>query len=433
MESGGQPGRQGQLVMRNKKSEGLGPGFNRLWSASILTNLADGVLSVAAPLLAITLTKDPVLIALLSAMISLPWLLFAIPIGLIVDLVDKRHLIAITNTMRFLIAAFLALSISTNRITIYWLLVAAFLIGICEVAADTAAQSLIPVILEKQNFERANSRLNISESVIQGFVGAPLSGFLYSAAIFLPFAFNSLGFAMAAVFVLLIPVHLIAPTETLVAQKKDRASFLSEIKFGLKHLWKDKDLRGLVSVTTSMGFFFSLAMSTIVLFATETLKIQPRYFGVVMAIIGSGGILGALVAPKLSKRFGRGRVLAVSIVFSSLSTLAGGLAPDVWFYIAISFLSSVAISTWNVLLMSCYQVLIPKEIYGRIHGARRTFVWGIMPIGAFCGGVIANTGLRSPLIIGGIGTTIISVAAFSMISRIGAATSEEVSASSSKD
>ena len=409
--------------MSEKKSEPLGSGFNRLWSASILSNLADGVLAVAAPLLAITLTKDPVLIALLSAMISLPWLFFAIPIGLIVDLVDKRHLIALTNTLRFLIAALLALSISTDHITIYWLLGAAFLIGICEVAADTAAQSLIPVILEKQNFERANSRLNISESIIQGFVGAPLSGFLYSAAMFLPFIFNSLGFAIAAIFVLMIPAHLVAPKEIIESQKIERESFLAEIKFGLKHLWRDKNLRGLVSVTTSMGFFFSLAMSTMVLFATEILKVQPKYFGVVMAVIGAGGIVGALAAPKTSKRFGRGRVLAVTIVVSSVAMLLQGFAPNIWFYIPVGFCASIAMAHWNILLMSCYQVLIPKEIYGRIHGARRTFVWGIMPIGAFCGGVIANTGLRSPLIVGGIGTTVISLAAYSMIRRIGESTS----------
>ena len=68
----------------------LGPAFNRLWGASLTTNLADGVLSAAAPLLAITLTKNPVLISVLSALAMLPWLFFAIPIGVIVDRVDRR-------------------------------------------------------------------------------------------------------------------------------------------------------------------------------------------------------------------------------------------------------------------------------------------------------------------------------------------------------
>jgi MFS family permease len=86
------------------KTEKLGPAFNRLFSAGAISNLADGLLAVAAPLLAISLTKNPVLISMLSALVMLPWLLFAIPIGLIVDRVDKRLLITFTNSIRFVIA-----------------------------------------------------------------------------------------------------------------------------------------------------------------------------------------------------------------------------------------------------------------------------------------------------------------------------------------
>ncbi len=406
------------------KSDSLGPGFNRLFSASVISNLADGLLAVAAPLLAITLTKDPVLISMLSAFVMLPWLLFAIPIGLVVDRVDKRLLVTFTNTLRFVIAGLVALAITTDTITIYWLLLATFLIGICEVAADTAAQSLIPVILEKKNFERANSRLNIAETVIQNFVGAPLSGFLYATAIVLPFMLNSLGFLIAAIFVFLIPAHLIVAPQDKEQEIKERDSFLSEIKFGLKYLWNDRPLRRLVATTTSLGFFYSLSTSTLILFITEILQVEAKYFGVLMAGAGSGAVLGGIVTPALSKRFGRGLVLAVAIFISSITVLFQGLSPNVWIFGAIGFISSFSITNWNILLMSCYQVLIPAELYGRIHGARRTFVWGVMPIGAFTGGVIAQSGLRIPLIVGGIATTLISISAFSFIYRLGNQTSQ---------
>jgi MFS family permease len=406
------------------KSDSLGPGFNRLFSASVISNLADGLLAVAAPLLAITLTKDPILISMLSAFVMLPWLLFAIPIGLIVDRVDKRLLVTFTNTLRFVIAGLVALAITTDTITIYWLLLATFLIGICEVAADTAAQSLIPVILEKKNFERANSRLNIAETVIQNFVGAPLSGFLYATAIVLPFMLNSLGFLIAAIFVFLIPAHLIVTPQDKEQEVKERDSFISEIKFGLKYLWNDRPLRRLVATTTSLGFFYSLSTSTLILFITETLGVAAKYFGLLMAGAGSGAVLGGIVTPPLSKKFGRGAVLAVAIFISSITVLFQGLSPNVWIFGAIGFISSFSITNWNILLMSCYQVLIPAELYGRIHGARRTFVWGVMPIGAFTGGVIAQSGLRVPLIVGGIATTLISISAFSFIYRLGNQTSQ---------
>lgn len=406
------------------KTDSLGPGFNRLFSASVISNLADGLLAVAAPLLAITLTKDPVLISMLSAFVMLPWLLFAIPIGLIVDRVDKRLLVTFTNSLRFVIAGLVALAITTDTITIYWLLLATFLVGICEVAADTAAQSLIPVILDKKNFERANSRLNIAETVIQNFVGAPLSGFLYATAIVLPFMLNSIGFLIAAIFVFLIPAHLIAQSSTDVEINEEPKSFIGDIKFGLKYLWNDHNLRGLVTVTTTLGFFYSLSTSTMILFLTEVLELQAKFFGVLMAGAGSGAVLGGLLTPALSKKFGRGAILAVAIFISSITVLFQGLAPNFWIFGLIGFISSFAITNWNILLMSCYQVLIPAELYGRIHGARRTFVWGVMPIGAFTGGVIAHSGLRVPLIVGGIATTLISISAFSFIYRLGNQTSQ---------
>jgi MFS family permease len=414
-------------------SEKLGPAFNRLFSASVISNLSDGLLAVAAPLLAISLTKDPILISMLSAFVMLPWLLFAIPIGLIVDRSNKRLLITLTNSIRFIAAGLISLAITTDTITIYWLLLATFVIGTCEVATDTAAQSLIPVILDKKNFEKANSRMNIAETVIQNFIGAPLSGFLYATAIVLPFILNSFGFLIAAIFVFLIPAHLIShrsSTETEAAEKK---SFISEIKFGLNYLWNDKPLRRLVATTTALGFFYSLSTSTLILYITEILEVQAKYFGVLMAGAGSGGVLGGILTPALSKKFGRGAVLAVAVFVSSITVVFQGISPNVWVFGVIGFISTFAITNWNILLMSCYQVLIPTELYGRIHGARRTFVWGVMPIGALLGGVIAQSGLRLPLIVGGIAATLVSLSAFTFIYHLGNQTSQGDHDSSQKE
>jgi len=414
-------------------SEKLGPAFNRLFSASVISNLSDGLLAVAAPLLAISLTKDPILISMLSAFVMLPWLLFAIPIGLIVDRSNKRLLITLTNSIRFIAAGLISLAITTDTITIYWLLLATFVIGTCEVATDTAAQSLIPVILDKKNFEKANSRMNIAETVIQNFIGAPLSGFLYATAIVLPFILNSFGFLIAAIFVFLIPAHLISHGSPEESEPTVKKSFISEIKFGLNYLWNDKPLRRLVATTTALGFVYSLSSSTLILFITEVLELQPKYFGVLMACAGSGGVLGAFLTPALSKKFGRGAVLSVAIFISSITVLFQGISPNVWVYGVIGFVSSFSITNWNILLMSCYQVLIPAELYGRIHGARRTFVWGVMPIGALLGGVIAHSGLRLPLILGGIASTLISLSAFTFIYKLGNQTSEGDHDSSQKE
>jgi len=395
----------------------LGPAFNRLWGASLTTNLADGILAVAAPLLAITLTKNPILISMLSALVMLPWLFFAIPIGALVDRVDRRLLLACANAFRCVIAALIAISISTHTITIYLLFLATFLIGICEVAADTSSQSLIPQILDNSQFERGNSRLQISETVVQGFIGTPISGFLYAVAIYIPFIANSLGFLVAAILTAFIPVKFLQDLRE-ESPEKAKSSFVAEIIFGVKYLYAHKLLRRIVLVTASIGFCYSISISTIILFITQELALKPAFFGLALSVQALGAILGGLLAPVLSKKFGRSQVMAVCIFLSSLFILFEGFAPNIYIFIVLATLGSFTISNWNILLMSMYQNLIPQELFGRIHGARRTIVWGLMPFGSLIGGFLANAGLRTPLIVGGLVATIIATSSFKFFLRI---------------
>jgi MFS family permease len=402
----------------------LGPAFNRMWSASLLSNLADGVLVAAAPLLAVSLTKNPVLISVISALVMLPWLLFAIPIGAIVDRVDRRFLLAGANATRFVIAALIALSIATQTITIYWLFLATFLIGICEVTADTTTQSLIPQILDKSQFEKGNSRLQVSETVVQGFIGTPLSGFLYAIAIYIPFIANSLGFLVAAVLAASIPAKFLQDIRN-EASEKVKPDFLAEMKFGIGYLYNEKALLRLVLTTASIGLCYSMSTSTIVLFILQELKLTPSLFGLVLAIQSSGAILGALAAPKLSSAFGRSRVMAICIFLSSLIILLQGLAPNIYVFISLATIASFTVTNWNILLMSTYQSVIPGHLFGRIHGTRRTLVWGLMPFGSLLGGFIAQGGLRLPLLIGGAIATVIALLSFRFLLHVGESAAKE--------
>ena len=121
----------------------------------------------------------------------------------------------------------------------------------------------------------------------------------------------------------------------------------------------------------------------------------------------------------VSKYLGRGKALAINVFFASLLVIFIGLSPNAYFFAAVSVLIGFTISVWNILLMSLYQSLIPPELYGRIHGARRTIVWGLMPIGALLGGVIARGGLRLPFLIGGSIATLIAFFSYKHIKRIG--------------
>ena len=379
----------------------MGPAFNRMWASSVISNLSDGILIAAAPLLAISLTDSTVLISAIGAMVMLPWLLFAIPIGVIVDRVDRRFILAGANATRSAVVGLLALLIATDKVSIYRLLFASFVIGVCEVAADTTAQSLIPQILEEKNFEKGNSRLQISETVIQGFVGAPLSGFIYAIAISLPFFINSLGLAVAALLALSIPIKYLQDVrkDEAVQEKK---KFVADMKFGIRYLFNEKVLRRLVVTTASIGVCYSMGTATMVLFIIEELKLPEHLFGVILTIQGIGAIAGAFVAPRLSKKFGRSRVMTFGITSSSVVLLLQGFSPNIYIFVALATFGGFAISQWNILLMSTYQTVIPNELYGRIHGTRRTLVWGMMPIGSLLGGVLAHHSLRLPMYVGGV-------------------------------
>ena len=395
----------------------MNPAFNRMWASSIISNLADGVMLAAVPLLAISLTDSPVLISLIGAMVMLPWLLFAIPIGAIVDRVDRRYIFAGANASRSAVVGVLALLIALDHVTLFWLLAAAFIIGVCEVAADTTAQSLIPQILEEKDFEKGNSRLQISETVIQGFIGAPISGFIYAAAIYLPFFINSLGFAISALLALTIPVKYLQDIRQEGEEKTERR-FVADMKFGIAYLFNQKVLRRLVVTTATIGLCYAMGSATMVLFIIKELGLQERFFGVILAIEGVGAILGALVASRTSSKFGRSKVMTFAIIASSAVLLIQGFSPNIYIFVALATFGGFVISQWNILLMATYQTVIPKELYGRIHGTRRTLVWGAMPLGSLLGGVLANFSLRLPLYVGGALACVVSIASIGFLLNI---------------
>mgnify|MGYP000506778933 FL=1 len=397
----------------------LGHDFTRIWSASLITNLVDGVLRLAAPLLAVSLTQDPILIGALSALGLLPWLFFAIPIGAMVDRFDRRKALILGNILRALIALFIAFAVSQGFINIWLLLISVFFFGICEVLVDTTSQAVLPQILDKSNYERGNSRLQISEVIVSQFAGAPLGGLLYAVSIALPFYFSTTGFILAGLLILLFPFEreINARKEGEVGQAK--LGLKGDIKFALNYLYQDKQIFSIVVITTLLGFFYSLSNAIAPLFILKELNVPPALFGVVLAIGGIGALIGSIAAPMASRYLGRGRALAINVFFASFLVIFIGLSPNAYFFVVVSVLIGFTISVWNILLMSLYQSLIPPELYGRIHGARRTIVWGLMPIGALLGGVIARGGLRLPFLIGGSIATLISIFSYKHIKRIG--------------
>jgi Na+/melibiose symporter-like transporter len=271
--------------------------------------------------------------------------------------------------------------------------------GIGEVIYDTTLQSMIPQVLEKDQLEQGNARLQVTSVTLGEFVGAPLSGVLYAISITLPFLFGAIGVVVAVLLVLTIPLRYANNLEDhKVVEKKN---FWADVRFGIRYLYENKTLLKLVLLTSSIGFFFSASSSTMVLFLTQTLKVPTALFGFLLAMPAIGALLGSVISHRISKRFGRTKVMAWSMALSSLLVIFQGFSPNYIVLAILVTLGTAIITMWNVLLMATYHQIIPTELFGRIHGTRRTLVWGLMPIGSLLGGLIATIDLRMPFFVGG--------------------------------
>ena len=340
----------------------------------------------------------------------LPWLLFAIPIGGLVDRINRRHMLALANTIRLFAALLLAFTVGYGVITLPILLLAVFLFGVGEVIYDTTIQSMIPQLLESDQLDRGNARLQITGVTLGEFVGAPLSGLLFAASIALPFFFGAGGILAAVLLVLTIPLNY--SNKPAPESRKEPTKFWDDIRFGIRYLYEDKTLFKLVVLTSSIGFFFAASSSTMVLFLTETLDAPIALIGFLFATPAFGAIAGSILTPKLAERFGRTPVMAWSMLGSSILVIVQGFSPNYWVLAALVTLGTAIITAWNILLMSTYHQIIPSELFGRIHGTRRTLVWGMMPIGSLLGGLVASIDLRLPFIAFGMACTLLAVWGF---------------------
>ncbi|MSZ43402.1 MAG: MFS transporter, partial [Actinobacteria bacterium] len=232
----------------------------------------------------------------------------------------------------------------------------------------------------------------------------------------LPFLFNSIGFFLAALMISAIPREMIAVSSI---AKKQRPAFTAEMKAGISYLLNDKKLLRLVLTTAALGMCFTLSNATQALFLVEELGVPEAAFGTVLLSGGIGAVAGALFAAKISKRFGRGTALAAGITITTIFGLVQGFVPEVVSLMVAMAIGGFGVSLWNILLMSLYHALIPNEIFGRIHGTRRTLVWGLMPIGAMIGGALAKIDLRTPYIVGGAISVALAIYSYRFIKALG--------------
>lgn len=381
----------------------------RLFAASAVSNVGDGVLLAALPLLAARATDRPLSVGLVSAFFTLPWLLIGLPVGVLLDRFDRRVVMVSTDAFRAVLVGALALAAALTDVQVWMLWVLAVGLGAGEVFFDSGSQSMVAAIVGDHHLDRANGWRQSAEVIGNTFVGMPIGSLLFAAAVWLPFGIDAASFAVAALLVAGIRRRRSPPVG-------GRASIGNELLDGLRWLWGAQPLRDLAIALSLTNLAFAGIESTFVLFLTREIGLDERLFGPVVAAMGVGAAVAGLVSGRIVELFGR-RSAIVTIAVTVVPVMGAiGLIESAPMIVVLATLQAMLVTVWSVLAVTIRQQTIPDHLFGRVNGAYRWLSWGAMPVGAATGALLASGfGLRAPY---AVGTVLLAVAGGIVVARV---------------
>lgn len=386
------------MAEQSAKTNGLGPRFARLWQASFASNLADGVWLAAGPLLAATLTRDPLLIAGLVTAQRLPWLLFSLPSGAVVDRLDRKRVIWAGNAIRAALILGLGVCAYLGILSIYAMYVFFFLLGSVEPFVDNAAFAILPRLVEQPQLEKANARLFATLTVANELVGPPAGSFLF--VLFPPGAFlaSSLAYGGSAALLGSLPGSYRPRRQAAAASR-----LLAEIYQGLRWFMGNRILRVLAFLVTLQNLVFTAGYSLLVLYAQNRLGLDATGYGLLISAGALGGLLGAFVSDRAGRRLGTGRVIILAITLTGFAFLVLGYTHSTLIAAAMLAVNSFSVTMGVTLILALRQTLIPDDLLGRVTSVYRFIVIGAAPLGSLAGGLLARRfDLGTPYWVGGV-------------------------------
>jgi len=301
------------------------------------------------------------------------------------------------NLVRGLIFALIGLGAATGSINIYLLIVATALAGVCELFFDMSSQAILPAIVKTESLEVANSRLYISQIISNGFIGLPFGAWIFVIAIGAPFGINAIALILAALLIQSIRINSAPKVES------PTNSFGTDLKQGLTWLWKHDLLRTLAIMLGIANMCGMFAQAVFVKFARDELGLGARGFGILLAAISIGSIVGGLIGQRVSKKLGATAAIILSYIVFAISDVIPGIFPRIWAVALSGIVMAIAGTTWNVITVSMRQRLIPAELFGRVNSVYRFIGTGSTAFGALIGGQIAYSfGLRATYLASGI-------------------------------
>ncbi|MEZ0447124.1 MFS transporter [Cellulomonas sp. ICMP 17802] len=385
--------------------EPLGRRFTAHLTATGLANLGDGVLQTGVPLYALTLTRSPGQIALLTAAAWLPWLVLGLAAGVVVDRRDRKYTQVVGLAARALLLAVAVHLVATGRMTMPVLTVIVLAYGVTDVFVDLAGSALVPDLVPRSRLEAANGRTLAAQQVMAAFVGGPIAGAVLAFGAGWVFGIPA-GLAVAAL--VLISTRIPGSYKHAQAEKR-RAT--AEIREGVGFLVRHPVLRPLLVAGSVMNMASTGYFAVFVLWVVgpgSRVGLEPAHYPLVIAVLAVGAVLGSVAAEPLGRRIPEVRLLLGCWTLNAALLVVPVLVPTVPALTVTAFFLGFLNTNGNVISQSMRQRMVAPGMLGRVGGAGRTLAFGLMPVGALLGGFVAEQwGLPAVFV----GATALSLAA----------------------
>ncbi|WP_157756905.1 MFS transporter [Plantactinospora sp. KBS50] len=376
-------------------SVAAGPGTSRRRHSPILAAFAtsaigDGLRLAALPLLAVTITTNPVAIAGLAVAGRLPWLLVALLSGVAADRYNRMNLMILVDIMRGLVVCGLVVFIVTDATSIVTLYVVALALGVGETIFESATQGLLPEVIDGNRLPAANGQLYMANLFGTTFAGPPLGSWLFGIGRAIPFLTDAATFLLSAA---LLGAYRLKHgyNRRVQEQPADRGSVLVEVGEGFRWIRRHPLIRTFLAVSTVANFTQSLVQSLLVLLATRHLGLSESAFGLLLTASGVGAFLGGSLSAWVGIRLGVHRVLlpAVALCLPLFLVMA-------WTDNSVVLGAALAVNAFlgvlvGVQMSALRQRIVPNQVLGRVSSVSQFFSFGVaIPVGAFLAGLIAD-------------------------------------------
>jgi MFS family permease len=362
------------------------PDYRRLWSASALTNLGDGVLEAAGPLLIASLTSQPALVGAAVVVQQLPWLLFALLSGALADRWDRRRLVVLVNICRATAMGLLTATIVAGWADLALVYLALFLLGTGETLADTAGSALVVQTVTKSQLGDANARLVVTSTIGNQLAGPPLGALLFTLGHAYPAAFQTITYAGAAILL----ARMTSNPGASAPGAGERSTVWADIRTGLTWLLRHRALRTLLITSAAMNITFMAAFATWVLYATELLGLSEVQFGLLTICSAIGGLAGPWAYARVAPTLGAVGILRLGFAFEGLVHLVLATHPTPWIVAVTMLLFGIHTVVCGAAETTVQQHATPIELLGRTHSVFQLASMGGVTIGAALGAILAQ-------------------------------------------